>query len=95
MKDIITVILETVDTMPEPIPSIAILTIWLGGAYIFYASWLWFITVPLGFFFTFLYAKKAKTKITKILSAFFALMFISPSIISLLFFREIFSLTLK
>ncbi|PHM54573.1 hypothetical protein Xhom_02516 [Xenorhabdus hominickii] len=60
--------------------------------YFLYASVLWFISFPLGLFFAFLFAKKAKRKLTKILFALFSLILISPTIIALLFTREIFTL---
>ncbi len=78
---------DVIETMPEPISSLILLIILLGITYFLCVSWLWYITVPLGLFFAFLFTKKAKTKITKIPCAFLTLLFLTPPIIAL-FFRE-------
>lgn len=92
MSDLLSNILETIDAMPEPISSTILLIVWIGMGYFLYASVLWFISVPLGLFFAFLFTKKAKRKPTKILCALLSLILISPTIIALLFAREVFTI---
>ncbi|WP_446471132.1 hypothetical protein [Xenorhabdus stockiae] len=92
MSDLLSNILEIIDSMPEPIPSTIVLIVWIGMGYFLYASALWFISVPLGLFFAFLFAKKAKRKIAKILYALLSLALISPTIIAFIFVREILTL---
>ncbi|PHM53499.1 hypothetical protein Xhom_03497 [Xenorhabdus hominickii] len=79
---------DVIEAMPEPISSLILLIILLGITYFLLTSWFWFISVPLGLFFAFLFTKKAKTKITKIACAFLTLLFLAPPITAL-FFREL------